>query len=86
MGDKSKAEDMKVIPIWVAMLFTGAPERRSAGEVYWILTAGTKEPAIKREALVYLDRGAWYDITKAKERLGWKPLVTIDEGIRKSVN
>ena len=45
------AEDVKVIPMWVAMSITGATEL-----VYWIITAGTKEPAMKREALVYLDR------------------------------
>ena len=51
VGEKSMAEDVKVIPMWVAMSITGATEL-----VYWIITAGTKEPAMKREALVYLDR------------------------------
>lgn len=79
-GDKSDAKDVKVIPMWVAMSITGVTEW-----LYWIFTAGMKEPAMKREVLAYLERGVWFDITKAEERLGYRPLVTVDEGIRRSM-
>jgi sterol-4alpha-carboxylate 3-dehydrogenase (decarboxylating) len=79
-GDKTEVKDVKVIPMWIAMLMTGVIEW-----MYWICTLGTKEPASKREELAYLERGCWFDITKAKERLGYKPLVTVDEGIRRSM-
>jgi sterol-4alpha-carboxylate 3-dehydrogenase (decarboxylating) len=79
-GDETEMKDVKVIPMWVVMLITGLTEW-----VYWVFTFGTKEPKVKRELLAYLERGAQYDLTKAKERLGYKPLVTVDEGMKRSM-
>lgn len=80
-GNETEVKDVKVIPMWVAMFMTGLTEW-----MFWIFTFGTKEPEMKRGVLAYLERGTQFDIIKAKERLGYKPLVTVDEGIRRSMN
>ena len=32
-----------------------------------------------------LDKGTWFSIDKARQRLGYEPLVDVDEGIRRGV-
>jgi sterol-4alpha-carboxylate 3-dehydrogenase (decarboxylating) len=44
-----------------------------------------KPPTFNRQRIVYSCMTRYYDITKAKKRLGYKPLVSLDEGVRRSV-
>ncbi|CAG8962035.1 hypothetical protein HYFRA_00014144 [Hymenoscyphus fraxineus] len=51
--------------------------------IYWIFTFGTRRPSLKREGVEYLAGGAQWDISKAKERLGYQPVADQDATIRK---
>lgn len=44
-----------------------------------------KPPTFNRQRIVYSCMTRYYDISKAKRRLGYKPLVSLDEGVRRSV-
>ncbi len=44
-----------------------------------------KPPTFNRQRIVYSCMTRYYDISKAKRRLGYKPLVPLDEGVRRSV-
>ncbi|KAK0730670.1 C-3 sterol dehydrogenase/C-4-like protein [Lasiosphaeris hirsuta] len=44
-----------------------------------------KPPTFNRQRIVYSCMTRYYDISKAKRRLGYKPLVSLDEGIKRSV-
>ncbi|GAB1311284.1 erg26, C-3 sterol dehydrogenase [Madurella fahalii] len=49
---------------------------------FWIIR---KPPTFNRQRIVYSCMTRYYDISKAKKRLGYKPLVSLDEGVRRSV-
>lgn len=44
-----------------------------------------KPPTLNRQRITYSTMTRYYDISKAKRRLGYKPIVGLEEGIRKSV-
>ncbi|KAK3372508.1 3-beta hydroxysteroid dehydrogenase/isomerase family-domain-containing protein [Podospora didyma] len=44
-----------------------------------------KPPTFNRQRIVYSCMSRYYDITKAKKRLGYRPLVSLDEAVRRSV-
>ncbi|KAK0733888.1 C-3 sterol dehydrogenase/C-4-like protein [Lasiosphaeria miniovina] len=44
-----------------------------------------KPPTFSRQRIVYSCMTRYYDITKAKKRLGYRPLVSLDDGIKRSV-
>ncbi|RYP42955.1 hypothetical protein DL770_011997 [Monosporascus sp. CRB-9-2] len=44
-----------------------------------------KPPTFNRQRIVYSCMTRYYDISKAKRRLGYKPLVNLSEGVRRSV-
>lgn len=73
--------DVTVIPL--AALQAAA----SAGEwAYRILTLGTKQPALRRDSIDHLDRGACWSIEKAKHRLGYEPVADQDEAIQRTMD
>lgn len=45
-----------------------------------------KTPTFNRQRIVYSTMTRYYDITKAKRRLGYKPLVSLSDGVKKTVN
>ncbi|CAG8971117.1 hypothetical protein HYALB_00008594 [Hymenoscyphus albidus] len=51
--------------------------------IYWIFTFGTRRPSLKKEGIEYLAGGTQWDISKAKERLGYQPVADQDAIIRK---
>lgn len=53
--------------------------------IYWIFTFGG-EPEVKAKMLRYTGQVRTFDITKARERLGYEPRVSIDEGFRRAVD
>ncbi|KAH7346866.1 C-3 sterol dehydrogenase/C-4 decarboxylase [Rhexocercosporidium sp. MPI-PUGE-AT-0058] len=79
-GDATKEEDVRVLPMWVVMAGLGVVEW-----IYWIGTLGVKSPEVGRRDLRYIERPYWFDIRKAERRLGYKPLVDVDEGVRRAV-
>ncbi|KAF4555364.1 3-beta hydroxysteroid dehydrogenase-like protein 1 [Elsinoe fawcettii] len=51
--------------------------------VYWILRKGT--PNLDRQRVRYTCMTRYFDISKAKLRLGYQPIVGIEEGIKRGV-
>lgn len=51
---------------------------------YWILTFGSKEPRLSRARIKYTTMQRTLDITKAKSRLGYRPQVRMQDGIKRS--
>ena len=75
------AEKVKVMPLWLIVMMA------SIGEwLYWVFTLGQKQPEMRKADMEYLDRGYIFSIDKAKERLGYQPLVTIEEGVNRGVS
>jgi sterol-4alpha-carboxylate 3-dehydrogenase (decarboxylating) len=58
----------------------------SAGEwAYRIFTLGSKMPALRRDGMDYLDRGACWSLEKAKQRLGYEPIADQDAAIKRTM-
>lgn len=53
--------------------------------VVWALSLGKKESTINRRMVKYLTMIRTFDISKAKERLGYRPQVGMEEGIKRAV-
>ena len=51
----------------------------------WIFTFGMREAQFKRQAVQYSTMTRTYNIDKARQRLGYKPIVKLDEGIARGV-
>ena len=80
-GWKGKAEDAWVMPQTVALVLATIVEW-----VYWILFFGSKEPVFKRAAVQQTCINRTFNISKAKRRLGYMPLVGMQEAIKKTVS
>lgn len=51
----------------------------------FIFSFGRMVPPMSRHHLQYMRFGGWWDISKARERLQYEPLVSTDEGIHRTV-
>jgi len=51
--------------------------------VFWIFRLG--KPNLTRQQVKYTCMTRFYNIDKAKERLGYRPIMGLDEGIRRGV-
>ncbi|KAF2255190.1 C-3 sterol dehydrogenase/C-4 decarboxylase [Trematosphaeria pertusa] len=73
-------EEVRVIPFWVVMTIA------SVGEwAYWVFTLGLRTPKLRREDIEHLNTGCWWSEEKAKELLGYRPVVEQGEAVRKSM-
>ena len=80
-GDQTPLQEVWVIPAWLALRIAAVVEW-----VFWILTQGQKQPTkFTRQKMEYCCFERTYCIDKAKERLGYVPLISTDEGIRRAV-
>lgn len=81
-GDRTQMTQVYVIPAWLGMAMAALVEY-----LFWILTLGKKSPpsSFRRDILKYAVTNRTYCIEKAKDRLGYMPLVGPDEGIRRGV-
>jgi len=72
--------EIKVIPLWVVQSMA------STGEwAYRIFTLGTKKPKMARQSIDHLGGGAYWSIEKARQRLGYEPVLSQEEAIERSV-
>ncbi|KAF2837381.1 putative sterol-4-alpha-carboxylate 3-dehydrogenase, decarboxylating [Patellaria atrata CBS 101060] len=53
--------------------------------VYWVVTMGG-QPRVTYRMLRYTVQVRTFDITKAKERLGYRPRISMEEGLRRTVS
>ncbi|KAH0558390.1 hypothetical protein GP486_004949 [Trichoglossum hirsutum] len=51
----------------------------------WLWWAAGKEPSLSRRQVKYSCMTRYYNIGKAKERLGYKPIVSLPDGVEKTV-
>jgi sterol-4alpha-carboxylate 3-dehydrogenase (decarboxylating) len=79
-GDRSEKKDIRVVSTSLVLSTVGITEW-----LYLIFTLGRKKPDVTRKDVLALDKGTWFSIEKARERLGYEPLVDVDEGIRRGV-
>lgn len=79
-GDRTEMSEVRVMPFWVVMFFLGVSEW-----VYWVGTLGMSKPEVDRRTMRYLQRPYWFDISKARDRLGYEPMVSVEEGVRRAV-
>lgn len=77
-GDKTRPKDVWVLPRDVGMLIAILMEW-----IFWIFRLG--KPNLTVGQVKYMGMTRYYNIDKAKKRLGYAPVVTLDEGIRKGV-
>lgn len=71
-------EEIKVIPYEVVYGLSILNEW-----LYWIFTLGTKSPEFSPSSIKYLAGGCQWDITKAKERLGYQPVADQDTVLKR---
>ncbi|KAL8974867.1 MAG: hypothetical protein Q9197_000900 [Variospora fuerteventurae] len=79
-GSPTDLTQVRVIPAWVGMGMAALVEY-----VYWMFTFGQKLPpnGFRRDVLRWAVEDKSHCIDKAKARLGYRPLVDKDEGIRR---
>ena len=70
-----------IIPWWVMLVLAVTTE-----VAFRVFTLGRILPPLSRQHIHYMKEGAWFDTEKARERLGYEPLVSTDEGIRRTVD
>lgn len=79
-GHPVTQNEIQVIPYWLVLTFVVLGEW-----FYWAFTLGTKQPEVTKLSIQILDMGSDWDITKAKERLGYKPISDIDAVLKATV-
>ncbi|ROW08459.1 hypothetical protein VMCG_03187 [Cytospora schulzeri] len=79
VGLPVKKEDIKVVPVWVAYLSAVIAEW-----YVWLLTGGKQVPLITRESVRMTVIHRTFNIDKAKKVLGYRPKVTVEEGIART--
>ena len=79
-GDRSEKKDIRVVSIWLVLVTVTVTQW-----LYTIFTLGMKRPEVTRNDVLMLERGTWFSIEKARQRLGYRPPVDVDEGLRRSV-
>ncbi|PNP46261.1 hypothetical protein TGAMA5MH_02296 [Trichoderma gamsii] len=76
-GAPVKPDEVKVMPLYMIQCIASCTEW-----AYAILTLNYKRPSLRRQDIDHLDRGCCWDISKAKERLGYVPVRDQDGAIR----
>jgi sterol-4alpha-carboxylate 3-dehydrogenase (decarboxylating) len=71
-------DQIKVVPLWFVIGIAYVGEW-----LYYVFTFNTKVPEMRSQQLKYLAGGCSWDITKAKEKLGYQPVVDQDATITK---
>lgn len=76
-GSEAGTESVWTLPRDVGMLLGGL------SEVFFKVIG--KPPTFNRQRIVFSCMTRYYDISKAKRRLGYRPLVSLADGVRRSV-
>jgi sterol-4alpha-carboxylate 3-dehydrogenase (decarboxylating) len=80
-GYPTKKEDIWIVPAWLFYMMAVVAEW-----VVWAMSLGQRESHLNRQMVKYLTMTRTFDITKAKQRLGYRPQVSVEEGIRRAVH
>ena len=79
-GDKTRPEQIWIIPVGVGLWIAGLIEW-----LFWVFTLGTKQPNLTKQKIRYSAITRTFNIEKAKTRLGYRPIVSVKEGIEEGV-
>jgi len=78
MGDNTAPKSAWTLSKDVALLIASL-----LGWIFWLLRKG--EPTLTNQRVTYATIARYFSIDKAKRRLGYRPIVGLEEGIRKGV-
>lgn len=76
-GDTTTPDQIRVVNPTVAYCVAWVCE--------WVAWFTGSKPVVSTAMVKYLTMNRWYNITKAKERLGYRPKVDWEEGVRRGV-
>ncbi len=77
-GEKRRVpEDVKRIPVKIGLVIAGLAE--------WVLGLMGKTPNLTRQRVKYTSMTRYFNCRKARERLGYNPLVDLEEGVGRAV-
>lgn len=76
-GDETRPEEVRTVSLTLALLYVWGLE--------WVCWFKGVVPPVTRQIVRFSNMHRWYVIDKATERLGWKPEVSQEEGIRRAV-
>lgn len=79
-GDRTEPEWIRVVPMHLALATASVNDW-----VSWTVTLGRRRQEFTSEGMARLRRGTHFSIEKAREWLGYEPLVPAEEGIRRAV-
>ncbi|KAI4163794.1 MAG: hypothetical protein LQ342_002567 [Letrouitia transgressa] len=79
-GDETKPEDIWVVPKGLGLAIATIIEW-----IVWIFSFGRKEPNLTRKKIQFSTMTRTYNTQKAKDRLGYEPVVNLEDGIRRAV-
>lgn len=79
-GDRTEPEWIRVVPMHLALATASVNDW-----VSWTVTLGRRRQRFTSEGMARLGRGTQFSIEKAREWLGYEPLVPVEEGIRRAV-
>lgn len=72
-GHPVAPDEIKIVPLWLVVGFAQLGEW-----LYWAFTFNTKFPELRSRRIRYLAGGCQWDISKAKEQLGYEPVADQD--------
>jgi len=79
-GDRTEEEWIRVVPMNLALATA------SVGDwINWTVKLGRKKTEVTSGDMARLRRGMRWSVEKARELLGYSPLIPVDEGIRRAV-
>lgn len=79
-GHPTKKDDIIVIPLWVGLIMGWISEL-----VVWIISRGSRQANMTKEAIRLSTINRTLNVEKAKRVLGYRPKVSLDDGIRRGV-
>lgn len=68
--------------VWVLPLGLGLALGLLSEVFFWLIG---RPPTLTRQRFVYSSMTRYYDIGKARRRLGYRPIVSLEEGVRRGV-
>jgi len=78
-GHPTRIEDVTTVPKWIGLAMAVIAEW-----LVWIMSFGRKKSRLNTVAIRFSAITRTYGIEKAKRRLGYKPVVGLQEGIRRA--
>lgn len=79
VGLPVKKEDIRVIPVWLALIMAAVTEWTT-----WAVSGGKRQPIVTRDAVRTTVMSRTLSGEKARRVLGYKPRVSLEEGVART--